>query len=247
MNLTTINQQKIKARETTDGAGAKISRVFPGHSLRHIDPFVLLDEFFVSAEASFPEHPHRGFEAITYMLEGAFRHKDNLGNDSVVAAGGAQRFSAGKEIRHAELPGTENMNHGLQLWINLPGKLKNMEPTYQQVEPEDIPKKEENGVYIRSIVCENSPLTLHTKVEYIDVEMDQGAWFEKHIPAEWNTIIYVIDNNLIFDDLTLTPGEAIIGEFKNSLKVQAPERSRFVLITGQPHNEPIRQRGSIVE
>src|SRR6056297_2002791 len=168
MNKISKKHRKLKARETSDGAGARIKRLFPGPAFSHFDPFVLLDEFFVTPEAGFPEHPHQGFEAVTYMLEGAFRHKDNLSNDSVVSAGGVQRFSAGKEIRHAEMPGTDGMNHGLQLWINLPRDMKDSSPTYQQVNPKDIPVESQNGVEIRTIIGNDSPVAVNTNVLYQD-------------------------------------------------------------------------------
>ena len=134
--------RKIEAVETAEGAGAIVKRVFPTGQLKHFDPFPLLDEFNIEPPAGFPEHPHGGFEAVTYMLQGGFHHTDNLGNDSTVMAGGAQRFTAGKPIMHSELPGTEGSNRGLQLWIRLPTKLRDLEPTYQQVDPKDIPERD---------------------------------------------------------------------------------------------------------
>jgi redox-sensitive bicupin YhaK (pirin superfamily) len=107
--------RKVVAVETFEGAGARVKRLFPTSQLRNFDPFVLLDEFLVEPPASFPSHPHRGFKAITYMLEGGFHHTDDLGNDSIVLAGGLQKFTAGRGIVHSELPGTKGLNRGLQL------------------------------------------------------------------------------------------------------------------------------------
>jgi redox-sensitive bicupin YhaK (pirin superfamily) len=169
--------RKIVAVETAEGAGALVKRVFPTQQLRYFDPFVLLDEFFVEPPASFPSHPHRGFEAITYMLEGGFHHIDNLGNNTVVLAGGLQKFTAGKGIVHSELPGTRGLNRGLQLWIRLPSKLGNIKPDYQQVESKAIPERDLNGVHIRVIAGENSPVKLYTKIIYLDVISPQRAEF----------------------------------------------------------------------
>lgn len=247
MDTHAKNRMKIEARKTTDGAGAQIKRVFPGAKLRHIDPFVLLDEFFVSANTGFPEHPHRGFEALTYMLEGAFRHKDNLGNDGIVDAGGVQRFSAGKGIRHSELPGDEEMNHGLQLWINLPKDLKDMEPTYQKVESDEIPEKEMKGLKIRTIVGPGSPVELNTAATYKDLILDEDTVFEEDITADWNAILYVIENELKYKDMSISPGECLIIKNGGKVIVRAEQKTRFVLIAGKPHDYPIKQHGSVVD
>ncbi len=133
---------KVLAVGTMEGRGARVQRVFPTQLTGYQDPFVLLDDFAVAEPAGFPDHPHRGFEAFTYMIEGGFHHKDNLGNDSVVETGGTQRFTAGKGARHSEMPGSGGVNRGLQLWINLPRSLKKMEPEYEPIHGDDIP---ENG------------------------------------------------------------------------------------------------------
>ena len=182
------------------------------------------------------------------MLDGAFRHKDNLGNDSVVSAGGVQRFSAGKEIRHAEMPGTNGMNHGLQLWINLPQNMKDSEPTYQQVDPQNIPFDKQNGVEIRTIIGEESPVQINTEVLYQDVLINNRI-FKTSVPNNWNTILYVLENNIKYDGNILTPGSAFFIKNVGDLIIETEEKtkkSRFILLSGKPHNEPIRQRGSIV-
>ncbi|HMA63182.1 MAG TPA: pirin family protein [bacterium] len=246
MNKKTNKIQIIKARSTQDGAGAQIKRVFPGFDLPHNDPFVLLDEFFVTPEASFPEHPHRGFEAITYMLEGGFRHKDNLGNDSVVSARGAQRFTAGKVIRHAELPATKNMNHGLQLWINLPQKLKNIDPNYQKVDASNFPESDRKGIKIRTIVGPNSPLKLKTAINFLDISLENDKEFNYQIPDGWNGLIYILENELHYQEAALTTGHAIILKNGGIFKVKTKAPARFALIIGKPHNQPIRLQGSFV-
>ena len=122
---------RFSARWTKEGRGATVRRIFPGPDIRHLDPFVLLDDFGVRRPAGFPMHPHRGFEAFTYMIEGAFFHKDNLGNESEIFAGGTQRFTSGKGAWHSEMPSTDGRNRGLQLWVNLPRRLKPMPPDYE--------------------------------------------------------------------------------------------------------------------
>ncbi|MEO0248786.1 MAG: pirin family protein [candidate division WOR-3 bacterium] len=238
---------KVSAIEAEEGAGARVRRVFPTPHLRHLDPFVLLDEFYVTPPAAFPDHPHRGFEALTYMLEGAFHHRDNMGNDSIVTAGGAQRFAAGRGIVHAELPGTPNLSHGLQLWVTLPRRLKGMEPDYQQVEPSAFPERKIKGGHIRTIVGEGSPVRPHTPMRYLDITLEPEAVFEDEIPREWHVLIYVLEGRLYLDEVKLASGEALVLEQGGQLKVVAKGRARFVLIAGKPHGEPIHQHGPFVD
>jgi redox-sensitive bicupin YhaK (pirin superfamily) len=143
----------------------------------HFDPFVLLDEFSIRPPAGFPDHPHGGVEAITYMLEGGFHHRDNIGNDRVIMAGGIQKFTAGKGPVHAELPGTDGLNGDLQLWTRLPKKLQNVEPEYQQVEPAAVPEKSLDGNRIRIIAGEGSPVKLYGKITYLDVRLHSQSKF----------------------------------------------------------------------
>lgn len=234
-----------------EGAGAQVRRVFPTEQQRHLDPFVLLDEFTVIPPAAFPEHPHGGFEAVTYMLEGAFRHQDNLGNDQIVWAGGVQRFTAGKRLVHAELPGSYETSQGLQLWVNLPRALKEIEPDYQAVPAEDIPETEAGGVRERTVVGDGSPVGLHTDVRYVDVALEPDAadgqlTYEKEIPLDWNGLVYVLDGQVRLSGGALVRGKAALFEGGGQLQVTAEEPSRIVVLAGQPHGEPIHQRGSFV-
>src|SRR5690554_1382150 len=124
----------IKSVKMAEGEGAKVNRVFPTNNYnKYHDPFVLMDEFFVEAPAEFPPHEHRGFEAISYMLEGSFKHEDNQGNKSEVKKGGIQAFNAGKSIVHSEAPGEDGLSRGIQLWLKLPEEYKNSDPEYFQV------------------------------------------------------------------------------------------------------------------
>jgi redox-sensitive bicupin YhaK (pirin superfamily) len=248
MKEHTKAQFKASAIETKEGAGARVRRLFPTPHLSHIDPFVLLDEFYVNPPAAFPDHPHRGFEALTYMLEGAFHHRDNMGNDSIVSTGGAQRFSAGRGIVHAELPGSPHLSHGLQLWINLPLQLKGMEPDYQQVEPSAFPERKTENVFIRTIVGKGSPVQTHTPMRYLDVTLEPGAAFEDKIPLDWHALIYVLEKQVRVNGDELVSGEALVLEQVVRMNAAtAGEKARFVLIAGKPHGEPIHQHGSFVD
>jgi redox-sensitive bicupin YhaK (pirin superfamily) len=133
-----VGPSLIPAVETMEGDKVIVKRLFPVAGLRNHDPFVLWDHFEVAAGSGFPPHPHRGFEAITYLFSGNMSHEDNLGNSSIIGPGGAQRFSAGKGIIHSEMSGGEEPARGIQLWINLPKRLKHIDPDYQETAAAEI-------------------------------------------------------------------------------------------------------------
>jgi len=149
-----------------EGDGVDVKRLFPLRDFMNFDPFVLWDHFTLDSGRGFPDHPHRGFEAITYMFEGGMNHKDNLGNESFVTAGGAQRFTAGSGLVHSEMPAQTGVSNGIQLWINLPKRLKQVDAEYQQVNANEFPVKKLDGGTVKTIVGENSPLQLKTSVIY---------------------------------------------------------------------------------
>lgn len=236
----------IESRPAIDGAGATVSRIFPSPQLRDFDPFVLLDDFNVRVPAGFPDHPHRGFEAFTYMIEGAFEHKDNLGNTSRVTAGGVQRFNSGRGARHSEMPGTEGNNRGLQLWVNLPRKLKQMDPEYQGVQADVMPVSEESTQTVHTVVGSGSPVALHTDVDYLDVRLLEGVSFEHHIAPGRNTLLYALDGGVRVDGTTVPRGSGVL--LSDGRLVAHGERgSRFALLSGRPHGEPIVHRGPFVD
>ena len=151
----------IKLRNVTvvpEGDGVDVKRLFPLQGFMNFDPFVLWDHFNIGPGRGFPDHPHRGFEAITYMFDGGMNHKDNLGNESFVTAGGAQRFTAGAGMVHSEMPAEAGESNGIQLWINLPQRLKKIEPGYQQVDAAEFPIVELEAGQVKILVGENSPL-----------------------------------------------------------------------------------------
>lgn len=238
----------VEAVEQSEGAGARVLRVFPTRQLGHVDPFVLLDEFTVTPPASFPDHPHGGFEGVTYMLEGAFRHRDNLGNDEIVSAGGVQRFTAGERIVHAELPGSDATSRGIQLWVNLPKRLKKIEPDYQLAGRERIPETEEGGTRMRTVLGGGSPIELHTEVEWLDVTVESGPTsFRREIREGWNGLVYVLEGQISLRDRAIERAEAAVFGGGGEAQVRADSPARFLLLAGKPHGEPIHQRGSFVK
>jgi redox-sensitive bicupin YhaK (pirin superfamily) len=242
-----LSERVCVAQEMAEGAGARVRRLFPSDQLHTYDPFVLLDEFFVDRTAGFPDHPHKGFEAITYMLEGAFRHRDNLGNNTEVGAGGVQRFSAGSGIVHAETPGSAPLNHGFQLWINLPRERKTSAPAYQQVDPADIPVYHTAGYALREIIGPHSPVNHETPLLYVDVTIQGDATYENALPRDFRGFVYVYHGAITIQDTDITERRALLLAHGESVRIAAHTESRFILAAGRPHDQPIRIRGSFVD
>ncbi|MHB1006687.1 MAG: pirin family protein [Chloroflexota bacterium] len=241
----------ITAPDTPEGVGALVKRALPNRVTGTLDPFVLLDEFFVEPPAEFSEHPHRGFEIVTYVLTGSFRHKDTMGNDSTIPAGGLQKITAGAGIAHAELPMTQGMNHGLQLWINLPRALKQIPPAYQGIEPDQIPIHSGDGFRVRTIIGEGSPVSLRTPVLYLDIDLDAGATWEGTVPSDFAGLIYVLKGRGQVGDgqAAAKPAQMLALGEGDTVRVTAgpAEGMRFALIAGKPHGEPMRLRGPFVD
>lgn len=236
------------AIEMSEGDGVDVNRLFPVSSkMMNYDPFVLWDNFNIGAGHGFPTHPHRGFEAITYMFSGSIEHKDNIGNQSRVTAGGAQRFTAGKGLEHSEMPDTEGMSNGIQLWINLAKRLKTIEPGYQQVDKENIPEIKKDGARVRVIVGDESPVKLKTPVRYLEVNLEEGAKLVEAIPETFRGFIYLLSGSLTVNNESVNKKEAFFYENINLLDIEALEESHFMLCMGQPHGEPIRQYGPFVD
>lgn len=243
--------ESVQAPETPEGAGAVVKRAIPIGQMKVIDPFVLWDEFFVRPPAAFPDHPHRGFEIVTYVLTGAFRHRDSLGNDSTISAGGLQRITAGSGIVHAEMPMTPGLNHGLQLWVNLPRALKGIPADYQGVAGDQLPEIEGAGFRARTIVGPGSPVQLRTEIRYYDVRLEPGAHWETGFPAEFNAALYVLEGSGSVGNGGIPLAKstlAVLGEGEGVRVEAAPGAElRFALIAGKPHGEPIRMRGPYVD
>lgn len=238
----------LPAIEMSEGDGVDVNRLFPVTRERmNFDPFVLWDNFNIGAGRGFPTHPHRGFEAITYMFTGSIEHKDNLGNHSTVTAGGAQRFTAGRGMEHSEMPASAGMSNGIQLWINLSKNLKQIEPDYQQVDKENIPLKKIEGGSIRIIVGDDSPVKLKTAVRYLEVNLDKGASFIEAIAENFRGFIYLLKGQLKVNADNLSQREAYYFENIKELNVLASSESQFMVCMGQPHGEPIHQHGPFVD
>lgn len=230
-----------------EGDGVDVKRLFPLNGFMNFDPFVLWDHFDIGPGRGFPEHPHRGFEAITYMFDGGMNHKDNLGNESFVSAGGAQRFTAGSGLKHSEMPAEKGHSNGIQLWINLPKKLKKINPDYQQVDSSDFPVKKIDGGEIKILVGEDSPLKLKTEVIYQHIKLNHKSNYQLDIKADMRGIIYILKGSICINQSNISADQAVFFDDIEQLDFVANEGSEFMLCMGIPHNEPIRQYGPFVD
>lgn len=236
-----------------EGVGARVRRSIGRMELRSLDPFLLLDEFSVKAPAGFPDHPHRGFETVTYMLAGVFCHEDFVGHKGLIKPGDLQWMTAGKGIVHAEMPASKEEAHGLQLWVNLGSKDKMIEPAYQELASKDIPEGGADGVKVRVIAGESfgikSPVKTRTPTMYLDFKMEPNSALDQAVPTDWNAFVYTLSGEAFFGEdehhgkahetLVLSQGPNFIVKTKES-------PVHFVLIAGQPLNEPVVQHGPFV-
>jgi len=247
--------KKVLAKPQGEGDGAVVRRSIGRPELKNLDPFLMLDEFAVSPPAGFPDHPHRGFETVTYMLQGSFTHQDFAGHKGTIGPGDVQWMTAGRGIIHSEMPVGEGTQTGLQLWINLSSKDKMIEPRYQELLSEDIGRAEKDGAEVRVIAGESmgvqSPVYTRTPTMFLDFTLRPKAQLHQTIPESWNSFVYIIEGEGVFGSLNassvaahhvlvLSPGDGFSVWNKSSKPL------RFVLIGGQPINEPVVQYGPFV-
>jgi len=248
----------VRGQRSSDGAGVRLTRVIGGRALPDLDPFLLFDEFG-SEEASdyiggFPDHPHRGFETVTYMLAGRMRHGDNKGNTGLLGPGSVQWMTAGRGIVHSEMPEQEEgLMHGFQLWVNLPAKDKMTAPRYQDIPPGDIPEVDAgNGIRVRVIAGRfgnvSGPVSaVATDPLYLDVALPAGASLEVPLPADDNAFAYVFEGAAKIGGEQVARGElAVLGNGERVEFAAGPEGARLVLIAGRPLNEPVAKYGPFV-
>lgn len=245
---------KFLAKSQREGVGAIVRRGIGRSELRNLDPFLMLDHFSVSPPGGFPDHPHRGFETVTYMLEGGMTHQDFAGRKGTIRAGDVQWMTAGRGIIHSEMPAEVN-NNGLQLWINLSSNDKMIEPNYQELPSENIPSGEKDGVEVRVIAGEsmgvNSPVYTRTPTMFLDFTMSPGTQLHQNIQESWNSFAYIMEGEGVFGSSNSSPIMAhhvIVFTQGDGLSVwnNSSKPLRFVLIGGQPLNEPVAQYGPFV-
>lgn len=247
----------IVARPVMEGAGVLVHRTIGTPALRHLDPFLLLDHFSNTNPkdyiAGFPDHPHRGFNTFTYMLDGHMQHQDSMGNRGDLRAGGGQWMKAASGIIHSEMPQqSAGLMRGFQLWVNLPAKEKMSDPAYQEYSPEAFPKVIVPGGEVKVIIGQfddhQSPISdPNTRVQYLDVAMEAGQGFHHRLDADMTAFLYVFEGAATVAGTALdTHNLAVLGK-GDELEVRAGEHgARFILVAGHPLNEPIVQYGPFV-
>ncbi len=238
---------KRKAVEIHEGDGVVVKRLMPIPKFRNYDPFVLWDDFTIKPGNGFPDHPHRGFEAITYLFNGSIRHKDNLGNASTVHGGGAQRFTAGSGIIHSEMPNEKEPTRGIQLWINLPQRLKKIKPAYQQANDNEFPVTDITGGKIKTIVGEHSPLKIMTPMSYQELQLNAGASHRKIIATGMRGWVYIVDGESKINSETYKAADTAFFDDEAEITITAQCNSRLMICYGSPHGEPIVQHGPNVD
>lgn len=248
-------KQIVKGIKTSDGAGVNLTRIIGGPELDMLDPFLLFDEFGSDDPddyiAGFPPHPHRGFETITYMLNGKFRHKDSAGNEGYLTDGSVQWMTAGRGVVHSEMPEqTEGLVRGFQLWLNLPRDKKMIDPAYNDIPMEKIPQVDFGSGQAKIIAGQfmgvTGPGKPHTGMLYHDIYLDPNAHFEMPVDDGWNIFIYVYEGSVVLDQ-AVSKGMLAVFDTSGDLKFQAgTENTRFVVVAGEPLNEPVARGGPFV-
>ncbi|CCH44909.1 Pirin-like protein [Wickerhamomyces ciferrii] len=244
-----------------EGVGAKVRRSIGTYQIRNFTPFLMLDHFNVSPPAGFPDHPHHGQETITYMLTGRFAHEDFTGSRGVLNSGDLQFMTAGKGIVHSEIPigcddGTPAT--GMQLWVDLPKKLKNCDPRYRDLRKDEIPIVKPNDKVTVKVISgksygkESLKELAYTPVHYYDYEVAPGGEFTQEFPKDFNVFLYVLKGGLEINGEKIeqynavffnTDGDSVQGKVPQDAK----ESTQFVVVGGQKLEQPIVQHGPFVE
>ncbi|MBA4095873.1 MAG: quercetin 2,3-dioxygenase [Rhodospirillum sp.] len=250
----------IRGRPASDGAGVKLTRVIGQPALPDLDPFLMLDEFGSDKGADyiggFPDHPHRGFETVTYMLAGRMRHGDNQGNVGLLRPGSVQWMTAGRGIIHSEMPEQEEgLMQGFQLWVNLPAKDKMTKPRYQDIDPENVPVVERaDGTKVKVLVGSfdgvRGPVTdVATDPLYLDITLPAGVKAGVAVAAEHNAFAYVFEGTARIgaEAQLVERGQLAVLSLGDGVTVEGgPKGGRLILVAGRPLREPVAKYGPFV-
>jgi redox-sensitive bicupin YhaK (pirin superfamily) len=253
-------ERVVAGRETSDGAGVRLTRVLTQDLQRRLDPFLMLDAFANDDPedyiAGFPDHPHRGFETVTYMLAGRMRHRDSAGHEGLLENGGMQWMTAGRGVVHSETPEQEEGRmEGFQLWLNLPARDKLSEPWYRDFAVAELPRFAlANGVAATVIAGESHGVQgavtrAATAPLYLDLHLPAGTRFVQPLAAEHNAFLYVYRGAARIVDATVPAGRMAVlanDPVADGVAIEADEETRLLLIAGLPLNEPIAQYGPFV-
>jgi quercetin 2,3-dioxygenase len=258
--LSRTIERIVSGVATSDGAGVKLTRVLTQNLQHRLDPFLLLDNFHSDDPgdyiAGFPDHPHRGFETVTYMIAGRMRHRDNAGHQGLLQNGGVQWMTAGRGIIHSEMPEQENgVMEGFQLWLNLPARRKMIPAWYRDIPSADIPEYvTADGVTVRVIAGSSNGISgamtrEDTEPLYLDIDLPANSLFSTAIPVTHNAFVYVYRGAVTIDGMTL--GENRMGILANSpqadgVTIGTTAPAKVILVAGKPIGEPIVQHGPFV-
>lgn len=258
VNVQRTVERLVKGKETSDGAGVRLTRVLTGDLQRRLDPYLMLDAFGSDDPddyiAGFPDHPHRGFETITYMLAGRMQHKDSAGHAGLLENGGVQWMTAGRGVIHSEIPQQEEgVMEGFQLWLNLPAADKMCAPWYRDFAATDLPRfRTAAGVEVIVIAGESHGVTgavtrAATMPLYLDLHLPAGARFEQVLPADHNAFVFVYRGSATVGGTGVPAGNmAILKNAGDGIIIAANEPARAILVAGRPLGEPIAQYGPFV-
>ena len=258
--------QVIKARHQIEGGGFKVRRPLPSAGLRYLDPILLIDEMgpvdYEPGEAvGAPDHPHRGFETVTYMLDGEFEHRDSAGHAGRLQPGDVQWMTAGRGVVHSEMPATRIMQqggrvHGFQIWVNLPARLKMTQPRYQEVAASSIPEavSDDGLARVRVIAGEalgvSARIDTHTPIIYQHWILQPGAQVSQSLPSDCNAMLYVFSGAIESSGKALLDGElGILGKGDSvdlSVPATAKDTAQLLLLGGEALAEPVVQHGPFV-
>lgn len=243
--------------EQSEGEGTIIKRCLGEDVSDTVDPFLMLDEFIVNPPTGFPDHPHRGFELVSYILQGTGQHEDFMGHKGKLKTGDVQWLTAGRGIIHCEWSHGEEKARGLQLWINLAKKEKMQEPSIQEMVAENIPVSSKEGIEVKVIAGEafgvKSKIRTRTPTLYLHFTMSEGTTLNHPIPQGWNSFVHVLSGKALFgpenkEKLVKSTQTAILSSEGECVKVQNQwsDPCSFILLAGQPLNEPVAQQGPFV-
>jgi quercetin 2,3-dioxygenase len=254
----------VDAIETLEGGGFLVHRPFPTATLDMVDPFLLLDEMGPTEVApgeavGAPDHPHRGFETVTYMLEGEFEHRDSAGHHGVIHTGDVQWMTAGSGVVHSEMPGARlqregGRSHGLQLWVNLPRTDKMTPPRYQDLRAADIPTVQRDGISVKVIAGDalgvSGPASTHVPILYVHARLDAGATLDLPVAADTNVFAYVLDGAGEFgpDGRAAHRAQLVaFGTGGDGVRVHATaDGVELIVLAGRPLREPVVRYGPFV-
>ncbi len=250
-------KQAIVARPTSDGAGVRLKRSIGTDMLSELDPFLLLDNFGTENPddyiAGFPDHPHRGFETVTYMIRGLMRHKDSSGAEGLLRPGGVQWMTAGHGIIHSEMPEqTEGEMSGFQLWVNLPAAEKMCVPRYQDFEPDEVPLVQPaGGVEVRVIAGEvdgvPGPVNgIAIEPTYLDITFPPGATFSTDLPLGHTAFAYVFQGQATISNDKVELDHLAVLSDGDQVRMSSADGGRLILVAGKPFGEPVARHGPFV-